>query len=65
MLHVQYSKHALSNSIGILAAIWPCGVITLIDELFVAESKTQVYGSLHAYLHSNPVTTASIGNPSL
>ena len=52
----------MQNSIGVLAAIWPCGIITLVDELFIAESKTQVYGSLHSFLHCNPITTATIGN---
>ena len=27
---------------GIFAGMWPCGVITLIRELFIAESKSQV-----------------------
>ena len=39
---------------GILAGIWPCGIITLLDEVFVAESISQVYGSVHSLLHSNP-----------
>ena len=32
--------------IGILACVWPCGVITLVDELFHLDSKTQAYGRL-------------------
>lgn len=32
------------TTLGILAGIWPCGIITLISELFISESKTQVYG---------------------
>ena len=39
---------------GILAAIWPCGVVMFVRELFVAESKSQVYGHLHQFLQSNP-----------
>ena len=38
--------------IGILAGMWPCGIITLVRELFLAESKSQVYGHLHQYLQS-------------
>lgn len=38
---------------GILAGIWPCGVVTLLSELFIAESKSQVYGALHAFLSEN------------
>ena len=33
-----------------LAGVWPCGIITLLRELFVAESKSQVYGHLHQFL---------------
>lgn len=39
--------------VGLLAGIWPCGVITMLSELYVAESKTQVYGALHDYLSRN------------
>ena len=27
---------------GLLAGIWPCGTITMIDELFTSESLSQV-----------------------
>ena len=47
--------------IGLLAGIWPCGVITMIDELYKTESKSQVYGCLHGFVHSNPINTSSIG----
>ena len=43
-------------TLGILAGIWPCGIITLISELFISESKTQVYGYLHSYLQDDPRT---------
>lgn len=45
---------------GILAAMWPCGVITFVQELFLAESKSQVYGHLHQYLQSNPETASHL-----
>jgi len=32
--------------VGILAAIWPCGIICGVTELFQAESLTQVYSLL-------------------
>lgn len=38
---------------GILAGIWPCGTITLIAELFISESKAQVYGAVYDFMHSN------------
>ena len=46
--------------IGILAGIWPCGIITLADELFLTESKSQVYGCIHSLIHANPTTTSEI-----
>ena len=47
--------------LGILAGIWPCGTVTLIDELFRAEAKSQVYGSVHSlfYLNSNTLSDVS------
>lgn len=46
--------------IGILAGIWPCGIVTILDELYKAESKGQVYGSIHSFIHSNPTHTSDI-----
>ena len=45
---------------GILAGIWPCGTITLLAELFISESKAQVYGAVHDFLRSNPDSTGGI-----
>ena len=42
--------------IGILAGIWPCGIITIVHELFKSEGKAQVYGCLHSYFFDNPST---------
>ena len=47
-------------NIGILAGIWPCGIVTILDELYRAESKGQVYGSIHSFIHSNPTHTSDI-----
>ena len=38
---------------GIVAGMWPCGIITFLSELYVAESKTQVYGALHDFMQNN------------
>ena len=46
--------------VGLLAGIWPCGIITIVDELYKTESKSQVYGCLHGFIHSNPLTTQDI-----
>lgn len=40
--------------------IWPCGTITMLGELFGAESKGQVYGYLYSYLYENDAVTSSI-----
>ena len=44
------------KQIGVLVGVWPCGVIVFANELFHAESKTQVYGILHALIYSNSNT---------
>ena len=38
---------------GVLAGIWPCGIITLLNELYISESKSQVYGAIHSFFQSN------------
>ena len=35
---------------GILAGMWPCGIIVFVHELFISESLSQVYGILHEFL---------------
>ena len=44
----------LHGIIGILLAAHPCGIITLVSELFRSESKSQVYASLHRYFSDHP-----------
>lgn len=50
---------------GVLGGVWPCGIITLLDELYIAESKSQVYGSIHNLLWSNPSHTENISRLNL
>lgn len=45
---------------GVLAGMWPCGIVTFIRELFIAESKSQVYGHLHQFLRSNAGTASNL-----
>ena len=40
--------------------MWPCGTITLTDELYLAESKSQVYGSIHSFMQTNAASTSTI-----
>ena len=46
--------------ITFLAGIWPCGIITLLAELFISESKSQVYGAVHDFIRCNPEATEDI-----
>lgn len=66
-MHGSYNLHVLLLTkedvgvlVGILAGVHPCGTITLLGELFGAESKGQVYGHLHSYLFDNESLTTSI-----
>ena len=42
---------------GILVGAFPCGIITLFDELYGSESLTQVYAIVIEYLAELPTTT--------
>ena len=59
-LYNQTCIMVFNFSAGILAVIWPCGIVTLLDELYRAESNTQVYGSVHSLFHINPTHTSHI-----
>lgn len=52
--------HDFLYLLGILAGIWPCGTVTLAEELYLAESKSQVYGIVHSFLHNNLQATSRI-----
>ena len=39
-------------SIGIFAVMWPSGIVHL-SELFVSESKSQVYAAVHEFLRNH------------
>ncbi len=39
--------------IGILVEAWPSGTIAMINELYGAESKSQVYGAVHTFIYEN------------
>lgn len=60
-VHVCYYFKMRKTLTGILAGIWPCSVITLLAELFVSESMSQVYGALHNFLHMNSKETMDVG----
>lgn len=45
---------------GIIVGAWPCGTVTMIGELFCAESKAQIYGILHTFLQENKEETKKI-----
>ena len=45
---------------GVLAGMWPCGILVMLCELFTAESKTQVYAALHELLNNHPNISDSL-----
>ena len=47
--------------VGILAGMRPCGIVVLFTELFNAESKSQVYASLHEFLRRHSSVSKNIG----
>ena len=55
----NYNRY--QSFIGLLAGLRPCGIIVLLAELFTAESKAQVYGSLHEFFRKNPIALNNIG----
>lgn len=64
-IHVPRIIHAhFFSEIGILAGLWPCGTISLLCELFIAESKAQVYGHLHSALQEAPGTRDNLSKHS-
>lgn len=44
-----------------LALLRPCGTILVLSELFIAESKAQVYGCLHNYFTQYPTVIDDLG----
>ena len=45
---------------GIVVGAWPCDTVVWMSELFGAESKAQVYGTLHTFLQENADSTSDI-----
>lgn len=62
-MHI-HTKYFLLHSPGVLAGIWPCGVVVLLREIYIAESKAQVYGHLHEFLKDHPDTAQSLSKSS-
>lgn len=58
---VEYDIACIIICTGILAGIWPCGVITLACELFGSESLSQVYGQLHYFFSTNNEHLKDVG----
>lgn len=45
---------------GVLATMWPCGIITSLSELYSAESKSLVYAYLHDFYNDCPDVSSNI-----
>ena len=55
-----FSLILLACTTGVLAAMYPCGMILVLAELFRAESKSQVYGVIHEFLSNHANVAANI-----
>ena len=60
--YVILLNYVNSNCImtGILAGMWPYGIVVFLQELFTAESKSQVYAALHELLSNCPSISNSL-----
>ena len=56
----NYCFHDYLLPPGILAGLWPYGVISFVRELFLSKSKSQVYGHLHQFLQSQLATASRL-----
>ncbi len=60
-MHVHVLIHmSLLHISGVLAGMWPCGIVVLLAELFTAESKSQVYAALHELLSNHSHISSSL-----
>ena len=50
----------ISSYKGILAGIWPCGIIAVLSELYISESKSQVCGAIHSFMQKNEANLAEL-----
>ena len=58
-IHITYYVICMCTKVS-FAAAWPCGTITVLEELFKAEAKSQVYASIHSFVYTNPETTGDM-----
>ena len=56
-----YIYRYIYDSVGIVVGAWPCGTVTMVGELYGAESKSQVYGSIHTFLQENHPAAENLG----
>ena len=49
------------NIVGVLAGIWPCGIVVMVSELFISESLPQVDGTLHDFCARNKQVASKLG----
>jgi hypothetical protein len=61
---VTFQSHLFCNcnDVGILAGIWPCGIVVMVSELFISESLSQVYGTPHDFCARNEQAASKLGN---
>ena len=54
---VRISLKIIITSSRVLAGMWPCGILIMLKELFIAKSKGRLYAALHQLLSSHPTFT--------
>ena len=42
--------------------MWDSGTVAMVGDLYGTESKSQVYGTLHTFLHENEEVKHKLGN---
>ena len=56
-IYLLFSKRTRRHTVGILVSAFPCGIITVFEELFGSESLSQVYAIMVEYFAKLPKTS--------
>ena len=62
-MHYNVGMFMLLNlflTAGVLAGMWPCGVVIMLTELFTAESLSQVYAAIHELFTNHSTITENL-----
>ena len=62
MYYVGTSMLLMFLIAGVLAGMWPCGIVIMLTELFTAESLSQVYAAIHELFTNHSAITKNLSN---